>query len=242
MAGLFVLSSLFFFFMPELGQMNTYTLGRVLRPQENAIIMGVGSINIFLIFISIFLSLSVLARQFQRDNLLFMLSKPLQAYQLLLGTQVALILALLAFWAVLSLELLFIIALNASSYVPIALEALLPVATLTVIYSSLAVFFFTLWPSFFSAIFPFMVIITSFARLDIKLLVSRTRLEWLVRLIDSGFILIPPIGQILGLPLKTLGIVDVPLNIVLLLGHSLALVVLLGLLSLKNISRIVDRI
>lgn len=231
----FVLTSLLYFFLPELGRLNAYS------PAQNAATGGIGAINFFLIFLTIFLSLSVLLRQFQRDNLIFMLSKPLSACQLLLGTSLGLAIVLLTFWLIVSLELLIIISIFSPGLLLNTFISLLPLALVAILYLSLTVFFFSLWRSFFSALFPFLFILISFTRMDIKLLIAHTHIDWLKNMIDTSFLFIPPISQLAAISLKAIAVADIRINIALVLLQSIFLVMFFHALSLRRISNILYR-
>lgn len=234
-SALFVLFSLLYFFIPELAQFGSRL------PGQNAALAGLSSINIFLIFLSIFLSLSVLMRQFQRDNLIFFLSKPLKPTQLLLGTTIGLAIVLLGYWALLSLELLVIIGIFSNNFLLQTLFALLPLAFLAIIYTCLCVFFFSLWPSFLSAIFPFLFILTSLARVDIKALLSSSNL-WLKRMVDLAFLFIPPIGQVMAISLKKLNFINVEQNSGLVLLHCVFIIIFFLTLGCLRISKKFSRL
>lgn len=229
--ALFVLPSLLYFFLPELAQFGYRNAG------QNAALAGLGSINLFLIFLSISLSLAVLMKQFRRDNLIFLLSKPIQPTQIFLGTIIALIVVFLSCWAFLSLELLVIIALFSKEFLFRTMLALFPVALLAILYTTLAVFFFSLWPSFLSAIFPFLLILTSLARVDIQSLISSFNILWLKKIIDMSFFFIPPVGQVMAISLKKLDFLNVGVNIGPVLLHSISITVLLLSFALLWISR-----
>lgn len=231
-SAIFVLSSVMYFVMPGLNKFNSQS------PAVNATTMGLSSINIFLIFLTIFLSLAVLNRQFSRESLSFLLSKPIRPAQILVGTQIGLVLAFLAYWFILSLELVIIIFIFDKSFLLKATLALLPIIPLILLYTSLAVFFFCLWPNILCAIFPFLFIITSFVRLDIIELFSQTKLIWLKKLIETSFIFIPPVGQIMAISLDTINLISINIDIGRIAINSIFIILLFGVLALKRSSRI----
>lgn len=234
-AALFVLSSVLYFTIPALNNFNNY------NPAINAISASLGAINIFLIFLSIFLTFSLLMRQFQKDNLIFLLSKPITASQLLLGSSLGLLFVILSFWLILSSQLLLIIAVFSKTYLSLAFFSLVPVLILAFLYLSLAVFFFCLWPSFLSTIFPFLFIITSLAKTDVENLLLQANIVWLKKIIEMSFFFIPPVGQVLGVSLKNLGITNVKIDIIYILLQSAFIVIFFYMLSLRRIHRIILR-
>lgn len=230
-SALFVLSSLMYFTMPQLNRFN------LAAPSVNATAMGVSTINIFLIFFSVFFAFSVLGRQFSRGNLLFLLSKPLNRSQVLLGSSLGLMFVFLLYWLILSLEVAAIISIFDKSYLFNALNALVPVVLLIPLYTSLCIFLFSLWPNILCAAFVFLFIFTSIARFDIITLVSQVNLAWLTKLIEASFFFIPPVGQVMGISLKALGLTDAPINIPQVILNSIFIFVFLHLLGARRILR-----
>lgn len=229
--SLFVVSSILYFFLPELAQFGSRD------PGQNMAAAGLSSLNLFLIFLSIFLSLSVLTRQFRKDNLIFLLSKPVQSSQLLIGTALGLVIVFLSFWALLSLELLVIIALLAKHLLLQTLFALLPVVLLMLLYTSLTVFFFSLWPSSLSAILPFLFIITSFTQDDVFLLLSAGNIVWLKRLMQLAFFFIPPVGKVMAISFRQISLFDVEINLATTLAHAIFIAIFLLALGSLKVSR-----
>ncbi|MEW6171319.1 MAG: hypothetical protein AB1472_07180 [Candidatus Omnitrophota bacterium] len=234
-AAIFVSSSILYFVMPQLANFNNY------EPAINAISAGLGAINIFLIFLSIFLTFSLLMRQFQKDNLTFMLSKPITTSQLLLGTSLGILFVILSFWLILSSEVLLIIAVFSKEHLSLAVFSLLPVSILVFLYLSLAVFFFCLWPSNLSAIFPFLFIITSILRVEIQNLLLESKIIWLRKIIDISFFFVPPVGQVLGISLKNLGMTSIKTDTISILLQSVFIITFFYLLSLRRIHKIICR-
>lgn len=230
-SALFVLSSVLYFTMPQLNRFNLEA------PSVNATAMGISTINIFLIFFSVLFAFSVLNRQFSRENLLFLLSKPLNRSQVLLGSSLGLMFIFLLYWLILSLEVAIIISIFEKSYLFNALSALLPVVLLIPLYVTLCIFFFSLWPNILCAVFPFLFIFTSFARFDIINLVSQVNLAWLTKLIEASFYFIPPVGQVMGISLKELGLINVAINIPQVVLNSIFIFIFLHILAGRRISR-----
>ena len=230
-SSLFVLSSILYFLLPQLNRFNFQA------PAVNATAMGLSSMNIFLIFFSIFLCFAILTRQFNRASLVFILSKPLRASQLLLGSSLGLMFVLFLYWLFISLEVLVIISVFDKSYLLRALTAVLPAAFLIPLYASLCVFFFSIWPSFFSAAFVFIFIFTSFARVDIIMLVSHANLPWLEKLIETSFFFIPPVSQIMAISLEAIGLINVRIDIPGVFLRSIFIICILHILAARRISR-----
>lgn len=230
-SALFVFSCVLYFVMPQLNRFNLES------PAVNAAAMGVSTINIFLIFFSLFFTFSILSRQFSRENLLFFLSKPLSRLELLLGVSLGLMIIFLLYWLFLSLEVGVIISLFDKSYLFSALSALLPIILLIPLYTSLCIFFFSVWPNVLCAIFPFLFIFTSFAKFDIINFVSQANLAWLKKLIEASFLLLPPVGQIMGISLKALGLTNAPINITQVVLNSIFIFIFLQILAARRISK-----
>lgn len=230
-SALFVFSSVLYFVMPQLNRFNLEA------PSVNAAAMEVSAINIFLIFFSVFFTFSVLKSQFARENLLFLLSKPLSRSQVLLGSSLGLMLIFILYWLVLSVEAAIIILLFDKSYLFNALSALIPIILLIPLYVSLCVFFFSLWPNVLCAIFPFLFIFTSFARLDIIAFVSQANLIWLKKMVEASFFFMPPVGQVMGISLKALGLIDAAINIPYVVLNSIFIFIFLHLLGARRVSR-----
>lgn len=230
-SALFILSSVLYFAMPQLNRFNLEA------PSVNATAMGVSTINIFLIFFSLFFTFSVLKSQFARENLLFFLSKPLARAQILLGSSLGLMFVFFLYWLFLALEVAVIISIFDNSYLFNALSALLPIGLLVPLYVSLCIFFFPLWPNILCAIFPFLFILTSFARLDIISLVSQANLPWLKKMIEASFLFIPPVGQVMGISLKRLGLIEASINTPQVVLNSIFIIIFLHILAARRASK-----
>lgn len=231
-SAFFILSSILYFLMPQLNRFNFQA------PAVNATAMGLSSISIFLMFFSIFLSLNVLSRQFAKENVSFFLSKPLKARELLLGSSLGVNLVLLLYWLFLFLEVVIIILVFDKSYIIHATIALLPMVLLIPLYTSLCVLFFSIWPSFLCAIFPFLFIITAFAKADCLRLISYTGMDWLKKLIETSFFFIPPLGQIMAISLKVIGLINVHINLGQVFLNSIFIVILFHILAARRIHKI----
>jgi len=175
-------------------------------PLENSLSIGITWINIFLMLISIFVTLTVLQEFLSKENLGMLLSKPIQRWHIIEGI----------FWGIFKILLLNCFIMSASLWLVIyylggRIVNYIWLATavtlfLSMVYTSLVIFFFVLIPNAISGILAFFVIIAGFGASLIEegkdIFINFP--VWFSRLVNLGIQILPKINFLLKISMKSL--------------------------------------
>ena len=188
----------FFDFSPVLGDV---------PPEAIALQIGFMGINLFLMLISIFITLNLLQEMFAKDVLIMLLSKPIRRWQMLEGIFLGVFRVCFLNWFIMTASLWLVIFVHlkqAHNYIWLGTSVSL---LLIMIYISLMLFFYTFIPNAISGILTFFIVFAGFGSSlapevfnTLPVLVS-----WFARL---GVEVLPKVNDLNGISMNLLRIFE----------------------------------
>lgn len=204
-------------------------------PEKNALQVGLFFINVFLVLISVFLSVIGLSHFLSSERISLILSKPVRRSEYILGIISGLYFVLLLNWFILVSTLFFILFLH-TKYMDLSIYlGMLPSVLLSFICIGLVIFFYTIIPNFLSGILSLFVLLSGFGLTleDIK----KSEHLFLGRLIRLGAIFLPKVNSLFGISFDMLEIFEVRVNKLSTILHTVIFIFVLNLISVYRFKR-----
>jgi ABC-type transport system involved in multi-copper enzyme maturation permease subunit len=236
MYGFLVLSLLFVLLanMPFL--LNDPRLFDGLSPKAASIQIGFMGINIFLMLICVFLSLNVLQDILCDHNLTILLSKPVRRWHILEGIFLGLFKIIFLNWLIMVAILWSLIYFYTRQFHINILIGMSISLILSMIYISLAIFFYSLVPNFISGVLTFFIIIAGFG-VSLSGEYFKSLPGFLFFWIKLGTELIPKINSLFGISMDILEIFKLKINYLLIFLHTFIFLIVINILSCLKFSR-----
>ena len=205
-------------------------------PVVSAKQLGFSAINIFILLISIFVSLGTLQSFLNKDRLILILSKPVKRWQFFLGIIFGLVFIMLINLIVMTLGLWLIIFLQTRELNLNIFGGMMIMFPVAVIYISLVCFFYTFLPNALSGILAFIFVIAGFGSSDITNLIEKS-FSGLPKIgVKIGLLILPKINGLWALSLKMMKTLSLDINPAKILSHTIILIFCLNLVSILKFS------
>lgn len=189
--------------------------------------IGLVFINIFCMIIALLASLGILKEYLREDRLLLLFSKPIYPRELYWGIFLGLGLIILSIWIAMVLFLQLTILLHKHIFIEYLIAGFTPAIIIGIICISLVLFFYNFYPNGLSALFSFLIIVSSFG---VSLSLSSDSFitgVWKEILYFESF-LIPKINQLLGISMNWLKLFAIDINSSSIILHSFLFIIILN--------------
>lgn len=236
MHGFLVLSILFVLLSNMPFFINDTELFEGMPPKIASIQIGFMGINMFLMLISVFISLNVLQDTLSEHNLSILLSKPIKRWHIIEGVFFGLFKVLFLNWLIMVLSLWIIIYFHTQEFNINILPGMGISLILVMIYISLVIFFYTLIPNAISAILTFFIIIAGFG-VSLSKEYFESVSKFLFFMAKLGLELVPKINLLFGISMNVLGIFKLRISYYPIFLHTIIFLVILHILSCLKFSR-----
>jgi len=218
----------FFDFSPVLGDVPSEAI---------ALQIGFMGINIFLMLISIFITLNILQEMFSKDVLIMLLSKPIRRWEMLEGISLGLFKICFLNWFIMAASLWLVIVIHLKqvhNYIWLGTSVSL---LLVMIYISLMLFFYTIIPNAISGILTFFIIFAGFgSSLAPEVFNTLHPLaSWFAKL---GGGILPKVNELNGISMNLLRIFEIEnVKTMPILAHTLLFLIATHIISCFKFSR-----
>ena len=207
-------------------------------PLGSAKQLGFSGINIFLLLISIFVSLGTLQGFLNKDRLILILSKPVRRWQLFSGIISGLFFIVLINLIVMTLGLWLIISMHTRE---LNLNIFLGMGIMFVvaaIYISFVCFFYTFFPNALSGILAFIMAVAGFSSTNITNLIEGAFSGLFLKGAKLGILILPKINALWAIYLRTTQTlyVETDYSSIYILFRTMALLLCVNLISILRFS------
>lgn len=186
-----VLYNLLFFALLMIGSsvlLSTLTIG-----EQSKIIMDIGlaSINIFGILISIFVGIGLVSKEIEKKTIYTIISKPIYRYQFLLGKYLGLLITLFVNTSIMVTGFLGVLLLMTYNITPDMIKAILLIFVELMVVTAVALMFSTFTTSLLSAIFTISIYIIGHLLGDLKAFAEKLGNPVITFLLDALYYILP---------------------------------------------------
>jgi len=201
-------------------------------PMATALQVGFVAINIFILLIAVFVSLSTMQNYLAFERLELLLFRPLRRWQIMAGVLLGLYKMILINWFLMTAGVWLVIVSHEPTLAFFVWKGFSVMALLGLLYVSLVVFFYSLLPNVIAGVMAVFVVIAGFG------VPSAGRafagLSWpqlLEQMIGLALRLLPQIHALLAIALKELLIFRIPIAPAGYLFHAAFLMILLNIVA-----------
>ncbi len=203
-----------------------------------ALQIGFVSINIFIILISIFVSLSTLQNFLAWERLVLLLSKPVRRWQILEGVILGLFEMIFLNWFLMTSGVWLVIFSQTRVWAWYIWTGMSVTILMALLYVTFVVFFYCIIPNAMAGILTVMVIIAGFGIPMARELFATSASPGLVRSIfEFSLNALPQINRLWGLSMKYLAFFDLKIYVWPIVLQTVALIVVLNLLAVLKFRR-----
>ncbi len=186
-----VLYNLLFFALLMIGSsilLSTLTIG-----EQSKIIMDIGlaSINIFGILISIFVGIGLVSKEIEKKTIYTIISKPIYRYQFLLGKYLGLLITLFVNTSIMVTGFFGVLLLMTYNITPDMIKAILLIFVELMVITAVALMFSTFTTSLLSAIFTISIYIIGHLLGDLKAFAAKLGNPVITFLLDALYYILP---------------------------------------------------
>lgn len=186
-----VLYNLLFFALLMIGSsvlLSTLTIG-----EQSKIIMDIGlaSINIFGILISIFVGIGLVSKEIEKKTIYTIISKPIYRYQFLLGKYLGLLITLFVNTSIMVIGFFAVLILMNYNITPDMMKAILLIFIELMVVTAIALMFSTFTSSTLSAIFTIAIYIIGHLVGDLKVMAAKLGNPIITFLLDALYYILP---------------------------------------------------
>jgi len=171
--------------------------------------IGLASISVFGVLISVFVGIGLVSREIQRRTIYTVVTKPVYRYQFLLGKYLGLLLTIFCNLALMSLIFLAVLAWQGGTIGPVLLAAILMIFLELVLVTGFALLFSSFSTPITSAVFTMALYVTGHLSGGLLLLKDHVKSEVSRWCCDALYYLLPNLGlfnlkhhAVHGLPLR----------------------------------------
>ena len=193
-------------------------------------------INLFLLIISIFVSLSLLQNGLTKDRKLLLLTKPIRRSELWLGIIFGLFWIFSLVWLVMVIETLVILFIHTQTINITIFPAMSLILLLSFLYTSIVSFLYTFMPNSLSGIFAALIIFSGFGSSEVLRMTEGMFSAYFTNLMKMSVFLLPRIAHLLGISMNMLGIFSEELGVFSTILHTIGLILLLNLIAVFRFS------
>ncbi len=193
------------------------------QPAEvSAVQIGFVSINIFIILITVFVSLSTMQDFLGRQRLVLLLSKPIERWQIIVGVILGLFEMVFLNWFLMTAGVWLVILSQTRQLALYLWSGMSVTVIMGLLYVTIVVFFYTLIPNAVAGVLSIFLLIASFGVPYAKELFADARYPGLVaKLFQIGLNIMPKINDLWGVSMVELGMFDLKVNAARIIVHTL---------------------
>ena len=201
-------------------------------PEAAAVQIGFAAINIFILLIAIFISMTTLQNYLAKEKIVLLLSKPVRRWQIIEGVIFGLCRMILLNWILMTGGIWLVIFSQTKTpgfYVWIGMS---PTILMAFFYISLIVFFYSLFPNIMAGLLTFFVIIAGFGASLAHDVFFRASYPFLVRqALLAGLSILPKINALWGISMGSLKLFRIHVHPWPIFLHTIFLIFILNIFT-----------
>ncbi|HAJ56413.1 MAG TPA: hypothetical protein DCL35_01440 [Candidatus Omnitrophica bacterium] len=198
-------------------------------PAVSAVQIGFVSINIFMVLITVFVSLSTLQNFLDRQRLVLLLSKPLSRWQIIEGVMLGLFETVFLNWCLMTAGVWLVILSQTRELAFYVWSGMSVTALMSLLYVSLVVFFYIIIPNSAAGVLTIFLLIAGLGVPFAQELFDSTRYPHLVSsLLRTGLNVLPKVNDLWGISMTELGLFGLKIQAGFVILHTIALIAVLN--------------
>jgi ABC-type transport system involved in multi-copper enzyme maturation permease subunit len=198
----------------------------------SAVQIGFISINIFLLLIAVFVSLTTLQNFLSKERLVLLLSKPIKRWQILEGVALGLFEMVFLNWFLMTAGVWLVVVSQARILALYIWLGMSVAVLLALFYVMLVIFFYIMIPNAMAAIFAFFIVIASFGSSFAEGVFSSRSYPVLIhQALALGVNILPKINTLWGISMQKLGLFELKIHFFPVILHTFLLIAALNLVT-----------
>lgn len=201
-------------------------------PVVSAVQIGFVAINIFMVLITVFVSLSTLQNFLDRQRLVLLLSKPMHRWQIIEGVILGLFETAFLNWCLMTTGVWLVILSQTRELSFYVWSGMSVTALMSLLYVSLTAFFYILIPNSAAGVFTIFFLIAGLGVPFARELFEPSRYSYFVsKLFQVGLNILPQINDLWGISMVELGMFRLKIHAGFTIFHTIALIAALNALA-----------
>jgi len=193
-------------------------------------------INLFLLIISVFLSLNILQSGLSPDKTVLLLTKPVRRWELWLGIIFGLFWILSLVWLVMVIETWIILFIYTHKINIVMFPAMAVILLLSFLYASIVSFFYTFLPNTLSGIMAALIIFSGLGSPEVLRMTEGLFSSYFRSVMKLTVFFLPQIVHLLGISMNLLGVLSEKVNALPIIMHTIGLILILNLIAVFRFS------
>jgi ABC-type transport system involved in multi-copper enzyme maturation permease subunit len=201
-------------------------------PEVAAVQIGFVSINIFILLIAIFISLTTLQNFLAKEKLALLLSKPVWRWQIIEGIILGLYQMIFLNWFLLTAGVWLVVFSHTKSLSFYIWQGMSVTALLAFFYVTLVVFFYCILPNIMAGLFTFFMLIAGFGVNFAHDMFARGPYPFFLRKsLILGLNVLPKINDLWGVSMRSLKLFRIDVHPTPIILHTILLIIVLNILT-----------